>query len=194
MRALLRIAHLIDALNERVGRTVQWLILVVVLISAGNALMRKLFDMSSNAFLEIQWYLFAAVFLLAAGYTLKHNEHVRIDVVSGRLGKRAQAWIDILGGVLFLLPMTVLILYFSWPAFVRSFASMEHSGNPGGLLLWPAKLIIPVGFALLLLQGVAETIKRIGFLFGLEPPETPPHSPLAEDMVLCQKKGTRDVG
>jgi TRAP-type mannitol/chloroaromatic compound transport system permease small subunit len=194
MKALLRIAHLIDALNERVGRTVQWLILVVVLISAGNALMRKLFDMSSNAFLEIQWYLFAAVFLLAAGYTLKHNEHVRIDVVAGRLGKRAQAWIDIIGGVLFLLPMAALILYFSWPAFVRSFASMEHSGNPGGLLLWPAKLIIPVGFALLLLQGVAETIKRIGFLLGLEPPEAPPHSPLGEDMLLGQKKAARDVG
>ena len=194
MKALLRIAHLIDALNERIGRGVQWLILVVVLISAGNAIVRKLFDMSSNAFLEIQWYLFSAVFLLAAGYTLKHNEHVRIDVVAGRLGKRAQAWIDIVGGVLFLLPMAVLILYFSWPAFVRSFASMEHSGNPGGLLLWPAKLIIPAGFALLLLQGLAETIKRIGFLLGLEPPEAPPHSPLAADMVLCQKKGARDVG
>ena len=190
MKALLRIAHLIDALNERVGRAVQWLVLVVVLISAGNAVVRKLFDFSSNAFLEIQWYLFAAVFLLAAGYTLKHNEHVRIDVVAGRFGKRTQAWIDIIGGVLFLMPMAVLILYFSWPSFVSSFVSMEHSGNPGGLLLWPAKLLIPAGFLLLLLQGIAETIKRVGFLAGIEPPEAPP----AEHAMLCQKPGAHNAG
>jgi len=190
MKALLRIAHLIDALNERVGRAVQWLVLVVVLISAGNAVVRKLFDFSSNAFLEIQWYLFAAVFLLAAGYTLKHNEHVRIDVVAGRFGKRTQAWIDIIGGVLFLMPMAVLILYFSWPSFVSSFVSMEHSGNPGGLLLWPAKLLIPAGFLLLLLQGIAETIKRVGFLAGIEPPE----APSAERTILCHKQRAQDVG
>jgi TRAP-type mannitol/chloroaromatic compound transport system permease small subunit len=189
MKTLLHIARLIDALNERIGRTAYWLILAIVLISASNALMRKLFNMSSNAFLEIQWSLFAAVFLLAAGYTLKHNEHVRIDVISGRFGKRAQAWIDIIGGILFLLPMTLVILYFSWPSFVMSFKSMEHSGNPGGLLLWPAKLLIPTGFFLLLLQGIAETIKRIGFLLGIAPFE----SPLAEDNVSCRENGGTDV-
>ena len=155
----------------------------MVLISAGNAIMRKAFRMSSNGFLEIQWYLFAAVFLLAAGYTLLKNEHVRIDVISSRLGPRAQAWIDILGGVFFLLPLTGVVLYHAWPFFLNSFTSQEWSSNPGGLILWPVKLLIPAGFALLLLQGVAEIIKRIGFLAGLEPPEPPAHSP-AQDMLL----------
>lgn len=178
MKPLLRIAHCIDALNERVGRAVYWLILVTVLISAGNAVMRKLFSLSSNAFLEIQWYLFAAVFLLAAGYTFKCNEHVRIDIITGRFGKRVQAWLDIIGGLLFLLPMTLTILYYSWPFFVNSFISREWSNNPGGLILWPAKALIPAGFLLLLLQGIAEIIKRAGFLLGVEPPEPSPHSPL----------------
>lgn len=180
MKALLRIAHLIDALNERIGRAVSWLILLVVLISAGNAVMRKAFDFSSNAFLEIQWYLFAAVFMLAAGYTLKRNEHVRIDVISGRFSKRAQAWIDIIGSVLFLLPLAVIILYFSWPFFINSFTSQEWSNNPGGLILWPAKALVPASFCLLLLQGFSEVIKRIGFLLGLEPLEQT-HSPLGEE-------------
>jgi TRAP-type mannitol/chloroaromatic compound transport system permease small subunit len=183
MKRLLRFAHLIDALNERVGRLVYWLILVTVLISAGNAISRKLFNISSNAFLEVQWYLFAAVFLLAAGYTLKRNEHVRIDVITARFGPRTQAWIDIAGGLLFLLPMTLVILYYSWPFFTLSYTTREWSSNPGGLIIWPAKLLIPAGFALLLLQGLAETIKRIGFLRGLEPPEPAAHSP-AEDMIL----------
>ncbi|MHB1232989.1 MAG: TRAP transporter small permease subunit [Burkholderiales bacterium] len=183
MKPLLRFAHRIDRLNQAIGRAVSWLILVMVLISAGNAIMRKAFRMSSNGFLDIQWYLFAAVFLLAAGYTLLKNEHVRIDVISSRLGPRAQAWIDILGGVFFLLPLTGVVLYHAWPFFLNSFTSQEWSSNPGGLILWPAKLLIPVGFALLLLQGVAEIIKRIGFLAGLAPPEPPAHSP-AEDMLL----------
>ena len=183
MKLLLRLAHLIDALNERVGRSVYWLILVIVLISAGNAIMRKLFNISSNAFLEIQWYLFSAVFLLAAGYTLKCNAHVRIDVITGRFSPRVQAWIDIIGGLLFLLPMAALIIYFSWPSFVRTLASQEWSSNPGGLIIWPAKLLIPVGFSLLLLQGIAETIKRIGFLAGREPPEKMHHLPQAEEMM-----------
>jgi TRAP-type mannitol/chloroaromatic compound transport system permease small subunit len=180
MTALLRLAHLIDALNERIGRAVSWLILATVLISAGNAIMRKAFNLSSNAFLEIQWYLFAAVFLLAAGYTLKQNEHVRIDVIAGRFGKRAQAWIDILGSLLFLLPMTLIVLYYAWPFFLNAFTSGEHSGNPGGLILWPAKLLIPIGFILLLLQGLAEIIKRIGFLLGVEPAEQQ-HTPVTEE-------------
>ncbi len=181
MKALLRIAHLIDALNERIGRSVSWLILFTVLISAGNAIMRKVFDLSSNAFLEIQWYLFAAAFLLAAGYTLKCNEHVRIDVITGRFGKQAQAWIDIVGGLLFLLPMTGIILYFSWPFFINSFLSQEWSSNPGGLILWPAKMLVPAGFFLLLLQGLSEIIKRIGFLLDMEPAETMHQSPLSEE-------------
>lgn len=188
MKPLLAFAHAIDRLNEGVGRLVQWLILAMVLISAGNAISRKLFSLSSNAFLEIQWTLFAAVFLLAAGYTLKRNEHVRIDVLSGRFGPRTRAWIDLLGGVFFLLPLTLVVLYYAWPFFADSWASQEHSDNPGGLILWPGKLLVPAGFALLLLQGLAEIIKRIGFLLGMEPPEARAHSPLAEDMVLGDTK------
>ena len=184
MKPVLAFAHLIDTLNERSGRAVYWLVLAMTLISAGNAVSRKLFSLSSNAFLEIQWTLFAAVFLLAAGYTLKHNEHVRIDVLSSRLSPHARAWLDIFGGLFFLLPMASLVLYYAWPFFANSFTSQEWSSNPGGLILWPAKALIPLGFALLLLQGVAEIIKRIGFLLGVEPPEAPAHSPLAEDMIL----------
>lgn len=168
MNILLGFAHRIDGLNERIGRAVSWLVLLMVLISAANAISRKAFDLSSNAFLEIQWVLFAAVFLLGAGYTLKRNEHVRIDVVSGRFSRRTQAWIEIFGGLFFLLPLTLLILYFSWPYFTTSFVSREWSSNPGGLILWPAKALIPVGFALLLLQGIAEIIKRIAFLLGID--------------------------
>lgn len=166
MKPLLTLAHLIDRLNQRIGRAVSWLILATVLISAGNAIMRKAFQMSSNAFLEIQWTLFAAVFLLAAGYTLLKNEHVRIDIISSRLGPRAQAWIDLIGGLLFLLPLCVLVLYHAWPFFLTSFASQEWSNNPGGLMLWPAKLMIPAVFTLLLLQALAEIVKRIAFLTG----------------------------
>lgn len=179
MKPLLAFAHFIDRLNERIGRAVTWLVLVTVLISAGNAVSRKLFDASSNAFLEIQWTLYAAIFLLAAGYTLKHNEHVRIDVLSGRLSARARAWIDIFGGLFFLLPLTALVLYFAGPFFMNSFNSQEWSNNPGGLILWPGKLLIPLGFALLLLQGVAEIIKRMAFLAGIAPldMDTPPQEP-----------------
>lgn len=181
MKILLRFAALIDALNERIGRAVYWLVLLMVLISAGNAISRKAFDLSSNAFLEIQWYLFAAVFLLAAGYTFKRNEHVRVDILSGRLGPRGQAWLDLLGTLLFLLPFTTLVLYHAWPFFLDSFASREYSNNPGGLMLWPAKALIPAGFALLWLQGIAEIIKRAGFLLGMAPPEPPARSPLQDD-------------
>lgn len=184
MRTLLQLAHLIDALNERVGRGVSWLVLLMVLLSAGNAISRKGFNLSSNALLEIQWYLFAAVFLLCAGYTLKRNEHVRVDVISGRLSKRAQAWIDIIGGVLFLLPMSAVVVYYSWPYFVDSFVTQEWSSNPQGLIVWPAKALIPAGFALLFLQGVAETIKRIGFLQGIETPGTQSPASTAEGMIL----------
>jgi len=183
MKLLLQLAHLIDRLNQRIGRAVSWLILATVLISAGNAIMRKAFQISSNAFLEIQWTLFAAVFLLAAGYTLLKNEHVRIDILSSRRSTRAQAWIDVIGGLLFLLPLCVLVLYHAWPFFWTSYTAQEWSNNPGGLMLWPAKLMIPLGFTLLLLQGIAEIIKRIAYLAGHEPPEPPAHS-AAQDMLL----------
>jgi TRAP-type mannitol/chloroaromatic compound transport system permease small subunit len=161
---LLKVSNAIDALTEQVGRGARWLILVMVLISAGNALARYALHRSSNAWLEIQWYLFSAVFLLCAGYALKHNQHVRVDVLASRFSPRAQAWIEIFGTLLFLLPMAVLILELSWPVFVISWKSGEVSANANGLVLWPARLMIPAGFALLVLQGISELLKKIAFL------------------------------
>lgn len=169
MNLLLRLSRAIDALNRRVGRSVLWLVLVAVLISAINAVTRKLFNLSSNAFLELQWYLFSAIFLLGAGYTLLHNEHVRIDVISARLSPRTRAAIDIVGTLFFLLPMALIILKLSWPLFVDAFWSGEVSSNAGGLTRWPVKLLIPAGFALLALQGISELIKRAAFLAGRAP-------------------------
>ena len=169
MNALLALSRGIDAISERVGRTFYWLILAAVLISAANATVRKIFNYSSNSFLEIQWYLFSLVFLFLAGYTLKHNEHVRIDIVTGRLSARARAWIDIFGTVFFLLPMAILIMYLSWPVFVDAYERHEVSTNAGGLIIWPARLMVPIGFFLLILQAVSELIKRIAFLRGLVP-------------------------
>jgi TRAP-type mannitol/chloroaromatic compound transport system permease small subunit len=169
MRGLLTLARAIDALNMCVGRTVSWLVLIAVLVSAANAVARYGFDLSSNAWLEIQWYLFSAIFLLGAGWTLLRNAHVRIDVLSSRASQRTRAWIDIVGGLFFLLPMAILILYFSWPMFVQSYAGHEISSDAGGLVRWPVKLLIPVGFALLALQGVSELIKRFAFLRGIDP-------------------------
>jgi TRAP-type mannitol/chloroaromatic compound transport system permease small subunit len=167
MQGLLQLSRGIDWLSERIGRTILWLVLVAVLISAANAVIRKLFDVSSNAWLEVQWYLFSAIFLLCAGYVLKRNEHVRIDVLSSRLSKRGQIWIDVIGLVLFLLPVTLLITWLSWPLFWRAYESGEMSQNAGGLIRWPVFLLLPVGFALLTLQGISELIKRIAFLMGL---------------------------
>ena len=169
MNFLLRLPRLIDAVTEYVGRGARWLILAAVLISAGNAVVRYAFNISSNAWLEVQWYLYAAVFLLCAGYALKHNQHVRVDVLSSRLTRRAQTWIEICGSVFFLLPMAALILWLSWPVFVDSWRSGEVSANANGLVLWPARLLVPAGFALLVLQGIAELIKRVAFLRGLIP-------------------------
>jgi TRAP-type mannitol/chloroaromatic compound transport system permease small subunit len=166
VNSLLALSRAIDALTERVGRFVYWLVLIVVLISATNASVRKLFSVSSNAFLEIQWYLFSVIFLFGAGYTLLHNEHVRIDIISGRLSARAQNWIDVVGIALFLWPMSIIIMWLSWPLFVDSFARNEVSSNAGGLIIWPARLMVPVGFALLLMQSASELIKRIAFLRG----------------------------
>lgn len=166
MSFLLLLSRFIDALNERIGHAVSWALLAAVLICSGNAMVRYSFNMSSNAWLEIQWYLFSAIFLLASPYTLRRNEHVRIDVIAGRLSKRAQAWIDLFGFLCFLLPMTLIILYFAVPYAVISVQSQEYSSNAGGLIVWPAKLLIPIGFLLLSLQGISEFIKRLGFLLG----------------------------
>ena len=166
MKALLALARAIDALTERIGRIVIWLVLAATLISAGNALARYLLGESSNAWLEIQWYLFGAMFMLGAGYTLKHNGHVRIDIFYNRFGPSGQAWIDLVGGLLFLLPMAALLAWLAWPMFFEAWQTQEHSPDAGGLLRWPVKLLLPLGFALLALQGVAEVIKRIGVLTG----------------------------
>ena len=175
MSSLLSLSRLIDRLNERVGHVFYWLVLATVVISAANAIVRKAFNYSSNAFLEIQWYLFSAIFLFLAGYTLLRNEHVRIDVIAGRLSKRAQTWIDIFGTVFFLLPMAIIIAWLSWPVFVEAFDRHEISTNAGGLIVWPARLLLPIGFALLILQGISELIKRIAFLRGLIPDPSEKH-------------------
>ena len=173
LQVLLRLSRTIDALNDVIGRNVYWLILVAVLVSALNALLRYTFDVSSNAWLETQWYLFSAVFLLCAGYTLGRNEHVRIDIIAGRLSRRTQSWIDLLGGLFFLLPMSLIIMWLSWPLFIESYTRHEISGDAGGLLRWPARLLVPIGFFLLSLQGVSEVIKRIAFLRGVIPEPAP---------------------
>ena len=167
MSALLRLSRLIDSLSEFVGRWVAWLILAAVLISAVNAVVRKLFNMSSNGFLEIQWYLFAAVFLLAAGYTMLRGEHVRIDVILGRFSKRTQIKIEAVCIVIFLFPFCINVITLVWPLVVKAYVTGEMSSNAGGLIRWPVFAMVPIGFALLLMQGVSELIKRIAFLQGL---------------------------
>ncbi len=167
MQALLKFSKAVDWLNAQVGKYVIWLILASTVISAINAIVRKAFNISSNAYLEVQWYLFAAAFLLAAGYTLLNGEHVKIDVISSRLSKRAQIWIDIFGFIFFLTPVCVAVLFFGIPFFLNGFRSGEMSSNAGGLIRWPVYLMMPLGFTLLLLQGWSELIKRIAFLKGL---------------------------
>ena len=169
MNALLALARAIDGVTERIGRTVYWLVLAVVLISAANATIRKAFNYSSNAYLEIQWYLFSVIFLVGAGYDLLHNAHVRIDIISGRLSARAQNWIDVFGIVFFLFPMAFVIMKLSWPLFMDAYTRNEVSTNAGGLVVWPARLLVPIGFFLLIVQGISELIKRIGFLMGRAP-------------------------
>ena len=167
MNALLKLSRQIDALTERIGKAAFWLVLVVVLVSAANAIMRYTIHYSSNAFLEIQWYLFGLIFLSCSGYTLLRNEHVRIDLISSKFSKRGQVWIDIFGILFFLMPMAVVIMLLSWPVFMHAFESQEMSNSAGGLIVWPARLMIPVGFFLLILQAISELIKRVGFLMGL---------------------------
>ena len=169
MNALLAVSRLIDRMSDRIGHTIYWLVLVAVLISAANAIVRKAFNYSSNSYLEIQWYLFSLIFLFCAGYTLKNNEHVRIDIITSRLSARARAAIDIFGTLFFLLPMAFLIMWLSWPVFIQAFQRNEVSTNAGGLVIWPARLLVPIGFGFLILQGLSEFIKRVAFLRGLIP-------------------------
>jgi TRAP-type mannitol/chloroaromatic compound transport system permease small subunit len=163
----LKLSGVIDRLNAFVGKWVAWLILAAVVVSATNALIRKIFNVSSNGFLEIQWYFFAAVFLLCAGYTMLRNEHVKIDVILHLFSKRKQMWIDIIGIVFFLFPFVVAVIYLSWPLFVNALQTGEMSQNAGGLIRWPVYMMLPVGFALLGIQGISELIKRFAFLAGL---------------------------
>lgn len=167
MSLFLKLSAAIDGLNRFVGRHAIWLILISVFISAINAVVRKAFSMSSNAFLEIQWYLFAGTFLLMAAYTLLNGEHVKIDVVYGHWSKRTQMWIDVFGFIVFLLPFAGLVLFYSVPFFWQGFVSGEMSSNAGGLVRWPVYLMMPIGFFLLFIQGLSELIKRIAFLQGL---------------------------
>jgi TRAP-type mannitol/chloroaromatic compound transport system permease small subunit len=169
MSFLLSLSRFIDNLNEKIGQGISWALLLAVLICTGNAVVRYLFNMSSNGWLEIQWYLFAAIFLLATSYTLRRNEHVRIDVIVSHFSKRTQVWIDLIGFLVFLMPATLLILYYGIPYAWISIQSQEVSSNAGGLIVWPVKLLIPLGFILLALQGISEIIKRIGYLKGLVP-------------------------
>ncbi len=166
MRPLLALSHAIDTLNAFVGRAVSWLVLLAVIVSAGNAISRKAFSLSSNAWLELQWYLFGAAFLLAAAYTLQRDDHIRIDIISGALPRRVRDWIDIIGHAFVLIPFTAFMVYECWPFFLAAFRSGEVSGSYGGLPLWPANLIILAGFFLLLLQAISELIKRVARVSG----------------------------
>lgn len=162
----MKLARAIDRFNEAIAHAVGWALLAAVLICTGNALMRYSFNLSSNAWLEIQWYLFATMFMLASAYTLKRDEHVRIDVITSRFSRRTQVWIDLIGFILFLLPIALLIIYYGTPYALLSLQSGEMSPNAGGLIVWPAKLLVPLGFLLLVLQTLAEIIKRIAYLAG----------------------------
>lgn len=190
MKTLLRLSAAIDRVTALIGHAVSWLILVAVLISAGNAVTRKAFDMSSNAWLELQWYLFSAVFLLAASYTLQRNDHIRIDIVSNLLPKAVRNWIDLFGHFFMLMPFVILMIYEAYPFVMTSIAQWEHSANAGGLLLWPVKAMLLAGFLLLALQGVSEIIKRIAVMRGLiaDPHEGSGAYKIAEDITVAPEK------
>jgi TRAP-type mannitol/chloroaromatic compound transport system permease small subunit len=190
MKTLLVFSRLIDSITENIGKAVGWLILIAVLVSAGNAVIRKMFNMSSNAWLEAQWYLFGGAFMLAAAYTLSQNEHIRIDVVYGKFSRRVQHWIDLLGHCLFLMPFVLLMVYFLVPYVLMSYRSGEGSSSAGGLIVWPAKAILLAGFVLLAAQGVSEIIKKIAIMRGdmeAPTPYVPTHAPL--DTAIAEEKG-----
>ncbi len=189
MSPLLALSRAIDALNAWIGKLVIWLVLAAVLISAGNAVMRKAFDIGSNAYLEIQWYLFAAVFMLGVGYVFLRNAHVRIDFISSKLSARTNAIIDAIGIVVFTIPLSIIMIKLSWPLFHQAWVSGEVSSNAGGLIRWPVLLLIPVGFALLLLQCLSELVKRLAFIGGRLPsPFTPDPNARAEDDLIEELK------
>jgi TRAP-type mannitol/chloroaromatic compound transport system permease small subunit len=186
MLLLLRLSRLVDGLSDLVGKLAMWMILAATLISASNAIIRKTLDTSSNAWLEIQWYLFAAVFLLGGGYAFLRNAHVRIDFISSKFSARTRNWIDVGGIVLFLLPLCYLMIYEGWPLFVNAWESGEMSGNAGGLVRWPVYALIPLGFALLMLQGLSELVKRLAFLTG-HGPDVLSHSGPSETELLAKE-------
>ena len=169
MNGLLAMSRAIDAVTDRLGRLLTWFILAAVLISGTNAILRKVFNIGSNAWLEVQWYLFAAVFMLGAGYAFLKNAHVRIDFISGKLSARTRNWIDIVGIVVFLMPLCLMLINLGWPLFANAWQTNEMSQNAGGLIRWPVMLLIPLGMALLLVQAISELIKRIAFLRGYIP-------------------------
>jgi TRAP-type mannitol/chloroaromatic compound transport system permease small subunit len=188
VQAALRLSAGIDRLNEAIGKSAYWLILVAVLVSTINAIVRKAFDVSSNAWLELQWQLFGAVFMLCAAYTFLKNEHIRIDIVSSRLPKAVRDWIDLLGHFLFLMPFVILMIVDGWPFFLASWRINEQSTNAGGLPQWPPKFLIPFGFFLLFLQGISEIVKRIAVMRGLIPD---PHGeePVHAEEILAKEMG-----
>lgn len=188
MNAALMLSSAIDRLNEAIGKCTYWLILVAVLISTTNAIIRKVFDSSSNAWLEAQWQLFGAVFMLCAAYTFLKNEHIRIDILNSRLPKRVRDWIDLLGHFLFLMPFVILMIVDGVPFFITSYLQNEQSSNAGGLAQWPAKALIPLGFMLLFLQGVSEIIKRIAVMRGdIEDPHG--DEPVHTEEVMAREMG-----
>jgi TRAP-type mannitol/chloroaromatic compound transport system permease small subunit len=186
MLLLLNFSRLVDGFTALVGKLAMWLILAATLISAGNAIIRKLFDTSSNAWLEIQWYLFAAVFLLGSGYAFLRNAHVRIDFISSKFSDRTRNWVDVAGIIVFLMPLCYLMIYEGWPLFMNAWTSGEMSSNAGGLIRWPVYLFIPLGFALLALQGLSELIKRIAFLTGNGPDVLANDGPSDEELLAQQ--------
>jgi TRAP-type mannitol/chloroaromatic compound transport system permease small subunit len=167
MQALLKFSAVVDWGNEKIGVICNWLVLWSCIISGGNAMVRYAYDQSSNAWLEVQWYMFAVIVMFGASYTLKRNEHVRVDLFYMTLSRRGQLWIDILGTLIFLLPTCIILAWLSWPFFMQSYLVDEHSSNAGGLLRWPIKLVLPIGFLLVALQGISELIKRVAFLNGV---------------------------
>jgi TRAP-type mannitol/chloroaromatic compound transport system permease small subunit len=169
MQALLTFSRGVDWMTERIGRSVYWLLLAAVIISTVNAIVRKTFNLSSNAYLEAQWYLFAAIFMLGAGYVFLHDQHVRIDVLAGKLSRRVQVWIDVVGITFFLLPLCAFVVWTAMPSVMTAWDTQEVSANPGGLIRWPLYALVPIGFSLLALQSLSELFKRIGFLTGAGP-------------------------
>jgi TRAP-type mannitol/chloroaromatic compound transport system permease small subunit len=186
MSFLLTLSRLIDALTERIGKLAMWFILATTMISAGNAIVRKIFDTSSNAFLEIQWYLFAAVFMLGSGYAFLRNAHVRIDFVSSKFSARGRNWVDVIGIIVFVFPLCYIMATLGWPLFMNALNSGEMSSNAGGLIRWPVYALIPAGFALLALQSVSELIKRIAFLTGNGPDVLAHEGPSDEELLAQQ--------